>query len=76
MHWFILINLAALKDKLIAKTAELISDGSIRSFMKTKEYQKQIKNQSLWNVSSTYFMKKQYPVSEEISDEIDRYIYF
>ena len=71
MHWFILINLAALKDKLIAKTAELISDGSIRSFTKTKEYQKQIKNQSLWNVSSTYFMKKQYPVSEEISDEIE-----
>ena len=76
MHWFILINLAVLKDKLIAKTAELISDGSIRSFTKTKEYQKQIKNQSLWNVSSTYSMKKQYPVSEEISDEIDRYIYF
>ena len=76
MHWFILINFAALKDKLIAKTAQLISDGSIRSFMKTKEYQKQIKNESLWNVSSTYFMKKQYPVSEEISDEIDRYIYF
>ena len=76
MHWFILINLAVLKDKLIAKTAELISDGSIRSFTKTKEYQKQIKNQSLWNVSSTYFMKKQYPVSEEISDEIDRYICF
>ena len=71
MHWFILINLAALKDKLIAKTAELISDGSIRSFMKTKEYQKQIKNESLWNASSTYFMKKQYPVSEEISDEIE-----
>ena len=41
MHWFILINLAALKDKLIAKTAELISDGSICSFMKTKECQKQ-----------------------------------
>ena len=69
-----LINLAALKERLIAKAAELISDGSIHSFMKTKEYQKQIKNQSLWNVSSTYFTKEQYPVSEEMSDEIDRYI--
>ena len=54
----------------------MISDGSLHSYMKTKEYKKEIKNQSLWNTSSTVFTKKRYPVSEKISQEVDRYFYF
>ena len=42
--------------------------------MLSPQYQKDIKNQSLFNKGSTYFFRKQIPVSEKLTSEIDIHI--
>lgn len=70
VHWFVLINLPAWKDKFLAKTEEMISDQSIQSEMKTHKSKNQVENQSLCS-----FSRKRYPVSEKMSEEVDRYLF-
>ena len=70
VHWFVLINLPAWKDKFLAKTEEMISDQSIQSEMKTHKSKNQVENQSLCSLS-----RKRYPVSEKMSEEVDRYLF-
>ena len=42
--------------------------------MLSPQYQKDIKNQSLFSKDSTYFFRKQFPVSEKLTSEIDIHI--
>ena len=52
----------------------MVANDSIKLYMLSPQYQKDIKNQSLFNKGSTYFFRKQFPVSEKLISEIDIHI--
>ena len=66
--------LAELKQRLNDKINEMVANDSIKLYMLLPQYQKDIKNQSLFSKGSTYFFRKQFPVSEKLISEIDIYI--
>ena len=66
--------LAELKQRLVDKINEMVANDSIKLYMLSPQYQKDIKNQSLFNKGSTYFFRKQFPVSEKLISEIDIHI--
>ena len=65
---------AELKQRLVDKINEMVANDSIKLYMLSPQYQKDIKNQSLFNKGSTYFFRKQFPVSEKLTSEIDIHI--
>ena len=66
--------LTELKQRLIDKINEMVANDSIKLYMLSPQYQKDIKNQSLFSKGSTYFFRKQFPVSEKLISEIDIHI--
>ena len=50
----------------------MVANDSIKLYMLSKQYQKDIKNQSLF--SKDYFSRKQFPVSEEVTSGVDIYV--
>ena len=65
-------NLAALTERIIRKPQQLISEGTIERYMKTKSFMKDLHNQSLWSKRSTYFVCKRYSASEIVTADVDR----
>ena len=65
---------AELKQRLVDKINEMVANDSIKLYMLSPQYQKDIKNQSLFSKDSTYFFRKQFPVSEKLTSEIDIHI--
>ena len=65
-------NLAALTERIIRKPQQLISEGTIERYMKTKSVMKDLHNQSLWSKRSTYFVCKRYSAGETVTADIDR----
>ena len=65
---------AELKQRLVDKINKMVVNDSIKLYMLSPQYQKDIKNQSLLSKDSTYFFRKQFPVSEKLTSEIDIHI--
>ena len=51
---------------------ELINNNELKQFMKTKEFEKRLKDQSLHSTKSSYFQQDEYPVKEETAMAINR----
>ena len=52
----------------------MVANDLIKLYMLSPQYQKDIKNQSLFSKGSTHFFRKQFPVSEKLISEIDIHI--
>ena len=52
----------------------MVANDSIKLYMLWRQYQKDIKNQSLFSKDSEYFCRKQFPVSEHVRSEVDIYV--
>ena len=52
----------------------MVANDSIKLYMLWRQYQKDIKNQSLFSKDSEYFCRKQFPVSEQVTSEVDIYV--
>ena len=57
-----------IKDNLKA----MLDDGSLRAFSKSNIYRSRIKHTSLFNLDSDYFKEKEYPLTVEESNSINR----
>ena len=53
---------------------QLVQDDTIKKYMLSRQYQVDIHNESLFSRSSNYFTRKQFPISEEIEEEMDKCI--
>ena len=52
----------------------MVGNDLIKLYMLSPQYQKGIKNQPLFSKGSSYFFRKQFPVSEKLMSEIDIHI--
>ena len=54
------------------KIKEMVEDGSLRKFAKTRIYKARIKHTSLFDLDSNYFNEKEYPVTTDDMNTMNR----
>ena len=63
-----------LKQKLISKIDELLEDDALEKYLSTDEFKRDLHNEKLYEKDSEYFSRKQFPVPDEIDNEVNPYL--
>ena len=61
-----------LDERIKQKLKEMVEDGSLWKFTKTRIYKAHIKHTSLFDLDSNYFNEKEYPVTTDDMNTMNR----